>query len=264
MRRRSFAVQAFFVLVLCGGAALVLRYQARRNVRLERTDTAWRLTYFIEFESRQPLATIRIASPADTRHCRLIRQDFRQANLRIDSGRRSSSQVREIIALAEGPGACESTLLFDLHLNSRANWVADDATVTLTADERAKYLRATPEIQVASESVSRTLTELGQEATDQATLIRSVFECCRQKAAVGGDDAADDAAAVLETGSGTPLGCVRAMIALSRAAKIPSRPVAGFVIEPADRATVNVWVELLLGNHWVPYDLVNGYERELP
>ena len=27
---------------------------------------------------------------------------------------------------------------------------------------------------------------------------------------------------------------------------------------------MNVWVELLLGDHWVPYDLVNGYERELP
>ncbi len=264
MRRRSFAVQACFVLVLCGVGLVLLRYQARRNVRLGRADTAWRLTYFIEFEARRPLTTVRIASPVDTRHCRLLRQDFRQSNLRIDSGRRSASQVREIVALAEGPGECATTLVFDLHLSSRANWAADDAAVALTADERAEYLQATSAIQVASESVSGTLMELKREAADQAALIRAAFECCGQTAAVGDDDAADDAATALETGRGTPLGCARAMIALCRAAKIPSRPVAGFVIDPADRATVNVWVELLLDNRWVPYDPVNGYERELP
>ena len=186
-----------------GWAALSVRL----NVRLGRADTAWRLTYFTGFEARQALATLRVASPADTRHCRVIRQDFRQANLRIDSDRRSSSQVREIVALAQGPGPCESTLLFDLHLNSRADWVANDAAVTLTANERAKYLRATPEIQADNESVSRTLTELRPQAADQAALIHSVFEYCRQIAAVGADDAADDAVTVFEAGSGTPLGC---------------------------------------------------------
>jgi hypothetical protein len=219
---------------------------------LGRADTAWRVTYSIEFEARQALATLRVASPADTRHCRVIRQDFRQANLRIDSGRRSRP-AREIVALAESPGRCESTLLVDLHVNSGANWVAQGTAVTLTANERAKYLRATPEIQVDSESVSGTLAELRRQAADQDALIHGIFECCRALAAVGGEAAADDAATVLEEAGGTPLGCARAMIALSRAAKIPARPVAGFVIDPADPATVSVWAELLLGDQWVPF-----------
>jgi hypothetical protein len=168
------------------------------------------------------------------------------------------------VALAEGPGSCESTLLFDLHLNARADWVGNDAAVVLTANERARYLRATPEIQVDNASVSGTLTELRLQAADQAALIHGVFECCRRKLTIGGEGAADDAATVLEAGSGSPLGCVRAMIALGRAAKIPSRPVTGFLIDPADRATASVWAELLLDNHWIPYDPVNGYERELP
>ena len=56
----------------------------------------------------------------------------------------------------------------------------------------------------------------------------------------------------------------RAMIALCRGAKIPSRPVAGFVIETGDNAAAQVWVEVLMGDRWIAYDPVNGYERELP
>lgn len=252
------------VFVLCGVVGVALRFQARRNVRLGRTDTAWRLTYSVDFEARQSRASVRVAFPADTQHCRVLRQDLRQSNLRLDNTRRPSSQVREIVALAEGPGPCAATLVFDLHLNSQANWATNEAPVTLLANERAKYLRATPEIPADNESVSWTLMQLRQPGGGQAASIHSILECCRRKVAVGDDDAANDAVQVLEAGNGTPLGCARAMIALCRAAKIPARPVAGFIIDSAERATVAVWVELLLENHWVPYDPVNGYERELP
>ncbi len=77
-------------------------------------------------------------------------------------------------------------------------------------------------------------------------------------------DGADDAATALEEYSGTRLGCVRAMIALCRAAKIPARPVIGFIIDSSASESASVWGEVLLGDHWVPFDPVNGYEMELP
>ncbi len=94
--------------------------------------------------------------------------------------------------------------------------------------------------------------------------MQRVFLYCREKIATEDIDAADDAATVLEEGRGTPLGCARAMIALCRGAKIPSRPVAGFIVEAGDHAIAHVWVEVWMGDRWVSYDPVNGYEKELP
>ena len=88
MRRRSFAVQAFVVLVLCGVVTVGVRYYARRDIRLGHADTVWRLTYSIECQAEQVRAKVRVAVPADTPHCRVFRQDFRQDNLRLGPDRR--------------------------------------------------------------------------------------------------------------------------------------------------------------------------------
>ncbi len=226
-------------------------------------DAAWRLTYFIECDAQQAAAELRTASPADTPQCRVFRQDFLQQNLRLDPRGRSSVQAREIVALAEGPGVCQTTLRFDLRLNPR-NWTVSGSSVMLSANQRAEYLRATETIQVRSQPVIDTLARLRETGADQETMARRVFQHCRHEAVLLDEDAADDAATVLEEGRGTAVGCVRAMIALCRAATIPARPVVGFVVESGDPISPTIWLELLLGDRWVPYDPVRGYERELP
>jgi hypothetical protein len=54
------------------------------------------------------------------------------------------------------------------------------------------------------------------------------------------------------------------MVALCRAAKVPARLVAGFVIQEAREAKPHIWVETLTNSHWEPFDPDNGYARELP
>ena len=255
---------AFFALVLFGTVGVALRYYAGHGDRAGTGDTAWRLTYFIECDAQRSAAELRVASPADTPHCRVFRQDFRQENLRLDPRGRSSGQSREIVALAEEPGRCQSTLRFDLRLNPRTTWAVNDTPVTLTANQRAEYLKSTAEVPVRSPTVMDTLAGLRDAGMTQEVLARRIFRYCRQDIVVSADESTEDAATVLEDGRGTPLGCVRAMIALCRAATIPARPVAGFIVESGDGAAPHVWLELLVGDHWVPYDPVNGYEKELP
>jgi hypothetical protein len=260
----KYATRVSLVLILCGIAGVTLRYRTRHDLRGALGDSAWRLTYFVECEARRVGADLQLASPADTPHCRVFRQDFRQENLRINPRGRSSAQAWEMVALAEQPGRCQATLRFDLRLNPRANWLTNGTPTVLTANQRAGYLRATPEIQVNHPVTSQTLASLRDNGAGQEALVQRVFGYCRERIAPENLDAADDAVTVLEEGRGTPLGCARAMIALCRAAKIPSRPVAGFIIEPSDRVSAHVWMEVFLGDHWVPYDPVNGYEKELP
>ena len=54
------------------------------------------------------------------------------------------------------------------------------------------------------------------------------------------------------------------MIALCRAARIPARPVVGFIVDSRERISADVWLEVLPDDHWIPYDPVNGYEKALP
>ncbi|MHB8971839.1 MAG: hypothetical protein ACYC3X_18325 [Pirellulaceae bacterium] len=160
---------AIAALVLFGTVGVALRYYARHGERMGVGDTAWRLTYFVECDAQRAAAELRIASPADTLHCRVFRQDFRQENLRLDPRGRSSAQSREIVALAEKSGPCQSTLRFDLRLNPRANWAISGTPVTLTANERAAYLKSTAEIQVRSQSVIDTLAGLRVPSQDSSS-----------------------------------------------------------------------------------------------
>ncbi|NLX54675.1 MAG: hypothetical protein GXY58_06150 [Planctomycetaceae bacterium] len=264
MLHRKYATHVFLVLVVCGTAGVALRYRARHDLQHGLDDTAWRLMYFIEGEARRAAADLRAAAPADTAHCRVFRQDFRQENLRINPRGRSSAQGWEVVARAERPGRCQMTLRFDLRLNPRASWLTHELRGTLTADQRAMWLRATPEIQVHHPVVSEILTAARDGGASQSGLAQRLYQFCRAQLATEDVEAADDAATVLAEGRGTPLGCARALLALCRAAKIPARPVAGFIVTAGDDAAAHVWVEVFQEERWVPYDPVNGYEEELP
>jgi len=251
-------------LVLCGVVAVAVRHYRRTDARMGLDATAWRLSYFIECEAERSGSELRVASPADTAFCRVVRQDFRQENWRIDPRGRSSAQAREIVALAEEPGRSESTLRFELRLDPQGDWSWNDAPVVLSANARARYLRAEAAIQVDDSRVTETLNELRKRSSDQATLTHVIFNHCYHDVLCGEEDAAEDAATVLEHGNGTLRGCVRAMIALCRAAKIPARPVVGFIVDSRERVLADVWLEVLPDDHWIPYDPVNGYEKVVP
>ncbi len=73
-----------------------------------------------------------------------------------------------------------------------------------------------------------------------------------------------DAVQAIEQHVAAPLGRVRALAALCRAAKIPARLVSGFEIQEETQLKPHAWVEVLANSHWEPFDPVNGFARELP
>lgn len=250
-------------LVLAGVLCLGLRFQARRDERVGLADSAWRLTYSIEGEAQEPGAELRVAIPSGTQHCRVFRQDFRHSNLRVDPLRGSPSETREIVAVAEHKDEWTLTLRLDLHVSPRGGWPADETPVSLTPASGAEYLAGDRGIQTGCQAVVETLADLRDEKVQHAALAERAFEHCRRQLRPGGPDAPNDAEEALQRGLATPLGRARAMIALCRASGIPARLVSGFEIRqgPIDP---HVWVEVLAGNRWVPYDPSRGFSRELP
>jgi hypothetical protein len=74
-----------------------------------------------------------------------------------------------------------------------------------------------------------------------------------------------DALTALRLGEASCGGKSRLMVSLLRTVGIDARLVGGLILGDGDRKrTSHVWVEVKLGDQWVPYDPLNGYRAELP
>jgi transglutaminase-like putative cysteine protease len=256
--------QVVVTLVLMGVVCVGLRFLARRDVRLGRENTIWRLTYSIECESERPGATLRVAVPRDTQHSRVFRQDLRTVNLRIEPSRRPSSETREVVAVAEEGDESRLTMRFDLALSPRADGPADGEPPAPAPEARSQYLQSTAEIQTDGKPTADTLKRLQAESADRLGLAERLFEYCHTKIAPGEDDGANSAEEALAARVASPLGRARAMAALCRAGGLPARLVTGFEVADGGRVDPHHWVEVLVDGRWVPYDPTRGHSGELP
>lgn len=76
---------------------------------------------------------------------------------------------------------------------------------------------------------------------------------------------ATDALTAMHLGEASCGGKTRLMVGLLRTLGIPARMRGGLILGDATRKrTSHVWAEVALGDHWVPYDPLNGYRAELP
>ncbi|MCX7424514.1 MAG: hypothetical protein NTW96_02595 [Planctomycetia bacterium] len=252
------------LLVLSGAVCVGLRFQARRDVRLGRGDSVWRLTYRIECDVDKAGANLRAAFPWDTPHSRVFREDFRSSGLTIGPRRLASTGTREVLAVAQEPGHADLTVRFDLHLSPTANWSVQAEPTALSVDTRARYLGSEPAVQTTGSAVIETLKRWPAAPATQAELVQRLFEYCQTQIGAGWEDAPSDAESALREGVATASGRARAMVALCRASKVPARLVTGFEIREGDEVPPQVWVEVLTGARWLPYDPTNGFAEKLP
>lgn len=76
---------------------------------------------------------------------------------------------------------------------------------------------------------------------------------------------ATDALTAMRLGEASCGGKTRLMVGLLRTLGIPTRMRGGLILGDGTRKrTSHVWAEVALGDHWVPYDPLNGYRAELP
>jgi len=251
-------------LVLAGAVCVNLRARARREMELIDGDRLWRLTYTIRFQASRSGARVRVALPSDTPYARVYRQDVVSPGMRAVRMRPSRTPMREASLVAMHSGEHTLTGKFDLHQTSRPHGQAIEPDANVSAEARAQLLQGTPTIQVAAPAVTETLKRLRRDPSRPGDTVQRLFDYCTTEIELGDAEAPQDAAGALEQKKGGPLGRVRALVALCRAAKIPARLVTGFEIRAQAQLKPHTWVEVLANHHWDPYDPVNGYARELP
>ena len=250
-------------MVLAGGLLLSFRLYLRRQ---QQPGALYRLTYAVKFHADRTGARVQVALPADTPQSRVFRQDLVHSGLSSERSRRSRSQSRELSLVAMHPGDYTVAVRLDVHVSPGARWPAAEPEAPAAPEARARWLHGTPTMQIAAPAVTETLRRVREEPLPAGPreLARGLRDYCVREIAIGEEEATQDAAGALERGAATPLGRVRALVALCRASKIPARLVTGLRITEAAEAAPPTWAEVLAGDRWEPLDPDHGAAFELP
>ena len=261
-QRRTYV--AALVLVMLGAGALVARHLSGQARKVTPDETLWRLTYALDAPLEAGKAKVRVALPQGTNTCRVLGESLSWSGWVVDVLRDKQAGSRYAVAVPVGDSSKRRfSATFDLIVSQDARR-SHDTKEALSVLARAHYLRPTKTVQVGAEAVKRTLAGLSEGAQGRGVLLQRIFEYCRLAIVSDQDSGPSDAQAVLAQSRASPIGRVRAMIALCRAANIPARTVTGFVVQARRPAAPVFWVEAYMPKRWVPYDPESGYAGDLP
>jgi hypothetical protein len=259
------AILAILLLVVTGAVCVALRIKCMSKPALSQGGDTWRLTYNIEFLANKPGSRFHIAIPSDTTLANIVSESFSHKKLVADILHNKDTQDREAIAIAsESSTSVKFTAQFDVKINTHAKKPASSSKKPLGTPEKLRYLRNEKSIQKDDPNVIQILTRLSDGKKTKAKLIESIFDYCSENLAQSQSNGPADAATVLQEGQCSVLGRARAMVALCRAGRIPSRLVTGFILENSSRAKSFTWVEVYHKKNWISYDPHNTFSLELP
>ena len=260
------ATYTVLLLLISGSACTLLRVKYLEGSDPRESDSMWRLTYRLEFESRKPGERLYINLPSNTAFMTVMSEIFSHRGLTIDMLQNTETSDREAVAVTSVRSEpVKFTAEFDINLHPDATRSWSSSGKVLQGPYKAKYLQSEKSIQKDGPDVTRILNELSVNQATKAELIESIFAYCSDnliQSQLPTDPS--DASMALRFGKCSSLGRARAMVALCRAAKIPARLVTGFTLEGDPQAKQFSWVEVYLKKNWIPYDPHNGYAVHLP
>ncbi len=144
--------------------------------------------------------------------------------------------------------------------------ISPDLTVpTKYPDALQEYLLPTEAIQVNHPEVSNLWGEI-KPATSQEILplLTAIFYYTYNELSSVPFKGMTDALTALRLKQASCNGKSRLFVALARLNKIPARLVGGVILDGGPKKTSHQWVEVYVGEHWVPFDPTNGHFAFLP
>jgi transglutaminase-like putative cysteine protease len=254
-------------------AAGIASIAIRQNLDLDASDSDRLLTYTVEFHVRRPDGRMAVAPdarlfasiPETTCYCKVLKHQIDAPEMEPVHYRLHTAESRKNVVLRTsktGPVSC--TVAFQLHLSDNSDWRQTMTQPPLTANERSKYLANAKGMTATSPTAQETLNRLRDNKPGNQELVHRIFAECRKNIESSGELGDDSGDNTLLHQKGSPLGQARAMVTLCRAAKIPARLVTGFEIKNGDNVQPRSWIEAYAVDRWEPFDLENGFERELP
>lgn len=128
---------------------------------------------------------------------------------------------------------------------------------------RNPYLQETPEIQVDAPEIAALAEELAPTGASLIKGLQAIHLYCQGLSTVS-FKGTTDALTALRLGEASCNGKARLFVALARHQGLPSRLVGGLILEPGTKRTSHQWLEVQMGEHWVPFCPTNEHFAAIP
>ena len=250
--------------LLCFATCALLAAHFRQSPELLselKAETLYDYSLTMTFDGQQPDMFVETYLPKTDGRQEIIRETIRSAEMQFDdradgtgrvgvwSGNKSSDiKYQSIIAL--------QPLSFSLD---------PSLAIAPVTPETGVYLQATDGIQVDHEEIAQLWTQIAPDQVNQLVpVLQSIQTYIYKEMGSAPFTGYTDAITALRLQQASCNGKGRLFVALARKNGIPSRLVGGIILEDGAKRTSHQWVEVLIQDHWVPFDPTNGHFAFLP
>ena len=127
------------------------------------------------------------------------------------------------------------------------------------------FLQSTELIQKDDSLIVSTARRLGLDTDENAvSIVNTIFHYVNKDIRSANFSGETDAVLTCKLGEASCNGKSRLMVALCRHMGIPARLVGGVILEHRPKKTSHQWVEVHLGDYWIPFCPLNGYYAHKP
>lgn len=127
------------------------------------------------------------------------------------------------------------------------------------------YLSETDAIQVNHPEIVHLWQQIKPENDSNAlAVIQAIYNFTDNELEGASYKGETDALTALRLRQASCNGKSRLFVALARLNKLPARLVGGIVLDNGQKRTSHQWVEVYLGNYWVPFDPTNHHFAKIP
>jgi len=258
------AFRTIAVLAIAGIVLMAARYFYYRSSLTDEKTTFWRIDLAVEVPAVRSKQVIRMSPPYETRHVRLVGQNFVHPQSRIKRFRKSREDSREVIAVTKRDGR----LYFRGEFYIEFFPVGTDAPSVhrpLAVERRTQYQDIDSSIVLTEPPLSGILNSIERKGDGFGVRATGAFEHVRKRIRVDPTGAKRSPVDVLRYEIATFQDQCRALVLLLRALGIPARMLSGIVLEEgAKKQELHYWVEGYDGSQWMPFDPRGGFRGNLP
>ncbi|MCG8450064.1 MAG: hypothetical protein MI725_10870 [Pirellulales bacterium] len=246
-----------------------MRHESLKKSELALSDTRWRLTYDVNFETNLNVenqnseAVVSIGRPYSTPFTEILDEEQvnHDSSLRVEP-REKNWDFRVSTLHAD---SYTVTAKFDLQVHSDRMWSQYTALESLKAVKKDQYTQSEEAFPTQSPRIGEVLKNKDappSDATDSEK-IQYFFEfCMNDLIPATAEDEGDNVPWTLAFMRATPLGRAKVFVTLCRAVGIPARLVTGFELRHNNQAQTHVWAEVHRENRWVPFDPTTGHGHD--
>ncbi|OGW72433.1 MAG: hypothetical protein A2Y02_01275 [Omnitrophica bacterium GWA2_52_12] len=269
MNRKVYQLSA--ALMITAGALFYLRLSfGGQSIRAEFDQHLWRVEIGMTPHGAGTRASFRLTLPADNERQTIYNENFENSGLsfaiqesKLTKNRMGRWQAQIL------DGAKSVKYIFSAQLKSQTFEIPPDLRLDPTIKDRLApedqlWLKPSEYIQSDDKKIKSTLRKaIGREKRVEKVM-HKLFDFVRGKVQYRSEQGSKDALETLKQLTADCGGQARVMVALSRAAGIPSRVVGGLLLEPGVKQITHVWIENYIGGKWIPFDTVNNHFASIP